>query len=143
MKCDFSFAKTSPKLPKTTPYHTNPAVQNGTGISPRKYNKGASIKDVRPTRGRGGQRDPDIYCYLLRNSIVQPGHTGEGGSKNPDFGRTSLMEAPLPYDLASWRVLKNSSIVVMSIQLLRGRSNRTLYDSFQFFSFKREKSNSL
>ena len=37
----------------------------------------------------------DIYCYFHRNSIVKPGHTGEGGSKNEDFCRTSLMDAPL------------------------------------------------
>ena len=38
----------------------------------------------RPT-GEGGVKLSD-----------NPGQTGEGGSKNLDFRRTSLMEAPLP-----------------------------------------------
>ena len=38
--------------------------------------KRASIKDVRSTRERESRRNPDIYCYLLRTSIVQPGHRG-------------------------------------------------------------------
>ena len=27
----------------------------------------------------GGLGNPDIYCYFLRNSLVKPGQTGEGG----------------------------------------------------------------
>ena len=47
-------------------YEIIPKVVGSTGYIP----KGPYIKDVRPTRGRGGRRKPDIYCYLLRNSIV-------------------------------------------------------------------------
>ena len=43
--------------------------------------KGASIKDVRLTRGRGDLGKLNIYCYFHRNSTVKPGQTGEGGLK--------------------------------------------------------------
>ena len=45
--------------------------------------------------GGGGLGKPDIYCYFQTDSIVKPGQTGKGGSKNPDFRRKSLMDGPL------------------------------------------------